>query len=140
MIRKVISGGQTGADQAGLPQCPDVALCAAAARVTRYFQGAADQMTVRTWFRMQRATLWQQHNGTFHDLDAFTEKVIRVQEIDPIETVWPYKIIFTGSEAYIRRTKLIEDLQAKLRQAMWDMERECQRRSALEHRAKDLLG
>lgn len=95
-------------------------------------------MTVRTWFRLQRAALWAQDNRTASDIDSLTEKVIRQDPLDCVEDCWPFKLIMCDARGYAAHTRAFELVRDRLHRAMYEMERELQRRASLERYARDI--
>lgn len=99
-------------------------------------------ITVRQWFRLQRADLWRADLRLFQDLDRLTEHAIRHEDPDPVTQLgFTHRIVFSYQqyETWMYRASLLEKIRGQMLQAMEEIDRELARRAVLERIAPGFL-
>lgn len=88
-------------------------------------------MTVRTWFRRQRAALYARDDSTFGDLDRLTTRLLAGQPLDRWETVGGVVFVFNAAD-WDRLTRTFNRVRQQMQDAVAEIERESARRAALD--------
>lgn len=86
-------------------------------------------MTVRTWFRLQRAALYARDDSTFGDLERLITRLLAGQPLDRWEKVGTVVFVFNATD-WDRLTRTFNAVQQSLTEAMEEIERESAWRAA----------